>query len=196
MSQTTFDTERILAAVRRGEPGAVDDLFQLVYQELRLLARRQIVRLNPGQTVTPTVLVHEVYLRFAEHSGPAVLDRQHFIALAACAMRRVIIDYLRRKRANKRDAGPPWRIEAPDLGASDAMLDADVLALDKALKDLEALDERQARIVELRFFGGLNIEEIAATMGLSDRTIKREWQRARAFLYLALVSSGHHEGRK
>lgn len=195
VSQTTSDIERILVAVRRGDAGAVDDLFKLVYQELRVLARRQIGRLNPGQTVTPTVLVHEIYLRFAERSAPAVLDRQHFIALAACAMRRVIIDHLRRKQANKRDGGPPLRIEAPDLGASDASLDADVLALDKALMDLEALDERQAKIVEMRFFGGMSIEEIASTMGLSDRTIKREWQRARTFLYHALVSSGH-EGRK
>ena len=195
MTQPFPDVDAVLAALRNGQAGAVDDLFQLIYQELRQIARRQIGRLDPGQTLTPTALVHEVYVRFAERSSPKVIDRHHFTAVAACAMRRVIIDHLRRKRASKRDCGPSLRIDTPDCAMTDTKLDVDVVALDRALTELEALDSRQAKIVEMRFFGGLSIDEIAEAMKLSDRTIKREWQRARTFLYHALRTESHEQSK-
>jgi RNA polymerase sigma factor (TIGR02999 family) len=191
MTQPPSHVDAVSAELRNGQARTVDDLFPFVYQELRQMARRQIGRLNPGQTLTPTALVHEVYVRFADMSSPQVIDRHQFTAVAACAMRRVIIDYLRRKQASKRNGGPPLRIDTPERAITDAKLDVDVLALDKALSELEALDTRQAKIVEMRFFGGLSIDEIAEAMKLSDRTIKREWQRARTFLLHALRTEFH-----
>jgi RNA polymerase sigma factor (TIGR02999 family) len=189
MSQTASAGRGLAAPHPRdaNEAAAIDDIFRFVYQELRNAARRQIGRLNPGGTLTPTALVHEVYLRFAERPAPVVVNRQHFIAVAASAMRRVIIDHLRRRQARKRDGGPHLLIEVPGPAVEKSLVD--VLALDKALTELESLDPQQAKIVEMRFFGGLNIEEIAVAMDLSGRTVKREWQRARTFLYHALEIS-------
>lgn len=168
---------------------AVDDLFGVVYDELRTLARRQIARLNPGQTLSPTALVHDVYLRMADRSG-RLRDEQHFRALAARVMRQVIIDYVRRRTAQKRGAGIVIDGLLPDIvGSAATSSNEELLAIDDALVKLAALDARQAQIVELRFFGGLGVEETAHTMGLSGRTVKREWQKARAFLYDALHSA-------
>ena len=164
----------------------VEDLFGVVYDELRVLARRQIARLNPGQTLSPTALVHEAYVKLAaRRSDERLRDEQHFRALAARVMRQVIIDYVRRRSAHKRDAG--IRVETmPDVAIRGGGPDENLLAVDQALSELEMLDERQARIVELRFFAGLDVDEVAATLGISDRTVKREWQKARAYLYDAL----------
>ena len=165
---------------------AVDDLFGFVYDELRTLARRQIARLNPGQTLSPTALVHDVYLRMADRSSGRLRDEQHFRALAARVMRQVIIDYIRRRTAQKRGAGIVIDGLLSDMVGSATSSNEELLAIDEALVKLAALDARQAQIVELRFFGGLDVEETAHTMGLSERTVKREWQKARAFLYDAL----------
>ncbi len=165
---------------------AVDDLFRVVYDELRTLARRQIARLNPGQTLSPTALVHDVYLRMADRSSGRLRDEQHFRALAARVMRQVIIDYIRRRTAQKRGAGIVIDGLLSDIVGSVTSSNEELLAIDEALVKLAALDARQAQIVELRFFGGLDVEETAKTMSLSERTVKREWQKARAFLYDAL----------
>jgi RNA polymerase sigma factor (TIGR02999 family) len=109
--------------------------------------------------------------------------------MAATVMRRVIIDHLRRRHARKRDGGPPLRLSVSEPASPETNLEIDVLALDKAITELESLDAQQAKIVEMRFFGGLSVAEIAAAMQLSDRTVKREWQRARTFLYHALQFS-------
>ena len=164
----------------------VDDLFRVVYDELRTLARRQIARLNPGQTLSPTALVHDVYLRMADRSSGRLRDEQHFRALAARVMRQVIIDYIRRRTAQKRGAGIVIDGLVSDIVGSATSSNEELLAIDEALVKLAALDARQARIVELRFFGGLDVEETATTMSLSERTVKREWQKARAFLHEAL----------
>jgi RNA polymerase sigma factor (TIGR02999 family) len=164
----------------------VDDLFGVVYDELRTLARRQIARLNPGQTLSPTALVHDVYLRMADRSSGRLRDEQHFRALAARVMRQVIIDYIRRRTAQKRGAGIVIDGLVSDIVGSATSSNEELLAIDEALGKLAALDARQARIVELRFFGGLDVEETAITMSLSERTVKREWQKARAFLHEAL----------
>ena len=187
------DIDRALAGWRHGDQGAVDEVFRLVYDELRVLARRHIRRLRPGDTLGPTVLVHEVYLRFADRSSPNLLDRDHFVALAASAMRMVIVDDWRRKHARKRDPQAPISISLEDVAAPGPQPNFDVLALDEALRRLSELDARQAKIVELRFFGGLTLDEIATMFGVSERTVKREWQKARTFLYHAMRSPGDED---
>jgi RNA polymerase sigma factor (TIGR02999 family) len=184
------DIDRALAGWRQCEHGAVDEIFHLVYDELRVLARRHIRRLRPGETLGPTALVHEVYLRFADRSSPNLLDRDHFVALAASAMRMVLVDNWRRKHSRKRDLQAATSVNVEDVPAPEAQPNFDLLALDEALRSLSELDARQAKIVELRFFGGLTLDEIAAIFGVSERTVKREWQKARTFLYHALSSPG------
>ena len=179
------DVDRALAAWRQGNPGAVDELFHLVYDELRVLARRHVHR-RAGETLGPTALVHEVYLRFAQRSSPDLLDRDHFVTLTVRAMRMVIVDHWRRKQARKRDPQAPVSASVDDVAAPDALPLIDILALDEALRRLSELDARQAHVVELRFFGGLTVDEIAAMFGVSERTVKREWHKARAFLYHAM----------
>jgi RNA polymerase sigma factor (TIGR02999 family) len=175
----------LLDAWRQGDANAADELFALVYNDLRALARRQLARLRPGQTLAPTALVHEAYLKFAERSAPAVVDRQHFLAVAARAMRLIVIDHIRRQQAQKRDDGGGGA-PSGEAAARTALTPIDLIAMNDALDELEALDPRQARVVELRFFGGLELKDIAAILDTSERTVKRDWQRARAFLYASL----------
>ena len=177
------DIERVLAGWRDGDAGAVDALFRLVYDELRVMAARHARRMRAGDSVGPTVLVHEVYLRFADRSAPHVLDRNHFLALASRAMRMVLVDHWRRKHAQKRHPGAESSVDINEVPAPDPMPAVDLLALDHALSELAQLDARQARIVEMRFFGGLTLGEIAGMLEVSERTVKREWQKARAFLF-------------
>jgi len=165
----------------------IDELFPLVYRELRTLARRQIARLNPGETLSPTALVHEVYLCLSRRASNGPTSEQHLRALAARVMRQLIVDYIRHRTAQKRGAGIaqdelPSDIAVATIGPSTE----EVLAIDEALAQLAALDARQAEVVELRFFGALTIEEIATITNRSERTVKREWQKARAFLYNVL----------
>ena len=175
----------LLAELRSGERGALDRVFALVYEELRAHARRQLRQQAPGQTLSPTVLVHEVYVKLA-HAAPLELDdRRHFFALAARAMRQIIVDHARRAAAQKRGAGArAVTIEIAD--ESPATPPTDLLALDRALDELAKLDERLARMVELRFFAGLSVEETAEAMQISARTVKRDWRKARAFLHHAM----------
>jgi RNA polymerase sigma factor (TIGR02999 family) len=170
---------------RAGDPAARDAVFALAYDDLRAIARRQLARLPPGQTLAPTVLVHEAYVKFAERSAPRILDREHFFGIAARAMRHLVIDHLRRRQAAKRDPGVTAPL-ASNIPAPKAASALDLLALDEALNQLEILDARQARIVELRFFAGMELSEIAASLNLSERTVKRDWQSARAFLGASL----------
>jgi RNA polymerase sigma factor (TIGR02999 family) len=181
--------DQLLLAWRGGAPGAMDGLFALVYDDLRLIARRQLARLHAGHTLAPTVLVHEVYLRWAERSSQDVVNRHHFLALVARAMRHVIVDHVRRRHARKRNGG--IALQQLDSAFSDRMVATtaglvDVITIDEALSQLETLDERQARIVEMRFFAGLDLEEIAVALDVSERTVKRDWRKARTFLYHAL----------
>jgi RNA polymerase sigma factor (TIGR02999 family) len=178
----------LLTAWRHGDAAAMDVLFTLVYDDLRSLARRQLDQFRTGQTLAPTVVVHEVYARFAQRSSQHVLDRHHFLALAARAMRDVIVDYVRRRHARKRDAGVPVPLDSGiDNRLNPArMRPVDVIAIDEALAQLETLDARQARVVEMRFFAGLELDEIAVALGVSERTVKRDWHKARAFLYQTL----------
>jgi RNA polymerase sigma factor (TIGR02999 family) len=182
------DEDELFAAWRGGDGDAVDGLFSLVYDDLRSLARRQLARLRPGHTLAPTVVVHEVYARFAERSSQDVLDRHHFLSLAARAMRDVIVDYVRRRQARKRDGGILLSLDSGIGNRSERapVGPVDVIAIDEALSQLELLDPRQARVVEMRFFAELELNEIAIALDVSERTVKRDWQKARAFLYRAL----------
>jgi RNA polymerase sigma factor (TIGR02999 family) len=182
------DIDQLLSAWRYGDAAAMDGLFALMYDDLRWLARRQLNRFRPGQTLAPTVVVHEIYARFAERSSQDVLDRHHFLALAARAMRDVIVDHVRRGRARKRDGGDllPFDSGIDDRLNTSGVGPIDVLAIDEALARLETLDARQARVVEMRFFAGLELDEIAVALDVSERTVKRDWQKARAFLYHSL----------
>lgn len=170
----------LLRRMHAGEDGAADRLFPLVYDELRGLARGYMRRERDGHTLQPTALVHEAYGRLVDQQTPWE-NRSHFMAIAATAMRRVLLDYARKQQAAKRGGGLACVTlnEEVALG-DDAQLD--VLALDRALERLSEVDERAGRVVELRFFGGLNIEETAVALDVSPITVKRDWRFARAWL--------------
>jgi RNA polymerase sigma factor (TIGR02999 family) len=175
------DITGLLAAWRAGDPGAVDALFPLVYRELRGIARRQLGRDAGQATLGATALVHEAYLKLVDHTQANVQDRHHFFAVAARAMRQILVDYVRRRRASKRGGG---QVEALDTDG--VPVDAQVfelLAIDRALTRLETIDARLGQLVELRVFAGLSVSEAADAMGVSERTVKRDWQKARAFLF-------------
>ena len=177
---TDREITQLLNAWRQGNAAAGDQVFALMYSDLRGVARRQLAAIDAGQTLAPTVLVHEAYMKFMERSAPGAIDRGHFLAIAARAMRHVVVDHVRRRHAHKRDGGVPVPVDS-GIGAVDRS-PTDVIAVDQALVQLEQLDARQAQIVEMRFFGGLELEDIAAALGVSARTVKRDWQKARAFL--------------
>jgi RNA polymerase sigma factor (TIGR02999 family) len=176
----------LLAAWRGGDRGAIDRLMPLVYDELRALARHRF-RQRGDQTLQTTVLVHEAYLKLAQHSQLAVNDRQHFFALAAKAMRQLTVDYARRRAAAKRGGGAEV-VAADDVALPGVERAEQIVALDEALERLARLDETLSRIVELRYFGGLSVEETAEVLGCSDRTVKRGWRKARALLHAELTS--------
>lgn len=183
-----MDITRLLVDLRGGDRAALDRLFDLVYQDLHERARRQLGRRSPGTTLSTTVLVHETYLKLADAMHLELEDRRHFFAVAAKAMRQIAVDHARRASAQKRGGGV-WDVSLDDAGLAASSEDrpaADIVALDRALDQLAELDERLARTVELRYFAGLSVEETAEVMGVSERTVKRDWAKARAFLYEAL----------
>jgi RNA polymerase sigma-70 factor (ECF subfamily) len=173
---------------RRGNEGAVNRLFPLVYDELRGLARRQLRGRRPGETLDTTALVHEAYVKLVDQTRAQVHDRRHFFALASKAMRHILVDHARARGAQKRGGGRPLTTLGENVAAGVSSA-ADLVAIDTALAKLEALDPRLGKLVEVRFFGGLSVEETADTLGVSPRTVKRDWQKARAFLYLHLSTA-------
>jgi RNA polymerase sigma-70 factor (ECF subfamily) len=170
----------LLAAARSGDAGALDALLPLVYEELRRVARAQMRRERPGQTLEATALVHEAWMRLAGGSVPAE-DRTHFIAIAARLMRQILVERARARHAAKR-GGRRERVTLDEGLLPSSGTPVDVLALDEALERLAAIDPMNARLVELRFFGGLTVEEAAEALDMSPATIKRRWALARAFL--------------
>jgi RNA polymerase sigma factor (TIGR02999 family) len=174
---------------RSGDASALDDLLPRVYDELRALADAYMRRERAGHTLQPTALVHEAFLRLLRLPPGSVQNRIHFFALAAQAMRRILADHARRHRAAKRGGGAVRvPLELVEGGAPATPAGDDVAAddLDAALEDLAKLDERQARVVELRFFGGLSIEETAEVLAVSPATVKLDWLVARAWLHREL----------
>jgi RNA polymerase sigma factor (TIGR02999 family) len=168
----------------------MDRLAPLVYEQLKRLARRHLRAEPIGHTLSTTGLVHEAYLKLVDQTRAEWQDRGHFFAVASGAMRRILVDHARRYRAARRGAGDNGEPARPvSLDATDIPIDerADsLIALDEALERLGRFDERQARVVECRFFGGLTEEETAATLGISQRTVAREWVTARGWLYQEL----------
>jgi RNA polymerase sigma factor (TIGR02999 family) len=180
------EVTRLLIAWNEGDRAAVERLMPLVYGELRRIAERQFRRERAGHTLQPTAVVHEAYFRLVDQTRVTWKNRGHFFAIAAQAMRRILIDHARAREADKR-GGREERVTL-DLGIAspEPADDVDLLALDEALVRLKALDEPQARIVELRFFGGLSIDETAEVMETSPSSIKREFRSARAWLFREL----------
>ncbi len=173
-----------------GATSSADDLLPLVYDELRNVARRFMAQERPNHTLQPTALVHEAYLRMVDGTRVDWQGRAHFFAVGAKVMRRILIDHARKRGTEKR-GGSRQRITLADAGLAGRELDLEeLLTLDTALQRLAALDERQARIVELRFFADLTVEEIANLLGLSKRTVEGDWTHARAWLARELSAAG------
>jgi RNA polymerase sigma factor (TIGR02999 family) len=173
----------LLLSWREGDVAAFDRLVPLVYDELRRVARRHLRGEPPGHTLQVTALVHEVYLRLVDVNRMRLSSRTHFFALAARLMRQILVDHARRKRADKRGGGAT-AISLDAVGPTAVpMVSVDVLALNEALNALHSLDPRQCRVVELRYFAGLTMDEAAEALGVSTATAEREWTMAKAFLY-------------
>lgn len=186
MEATREQITRLLIAIGDGEHAATDALIPLVYEELRSLARQRIRREAGMQTLRPTELVHEAYLRVLGESDPDFENRGHFFGAAAEAMRRILIERARRRGRDRHGAGRervPLEAAVDLMGMADRPPELDVLGLDEALTDLEGFDPRMAKVVLLRTFGGLSVEDSARVMSLSERTVKREWACARAWLF-------------
>lgn len=178
----------LLRAVERGDDGSASRLYEAVYAELERIARAQLRRAHPSETLSTTALVHEAYLKLAGGRW-TTRDRFHFYTLTAQAMRRVLLDQARtRLRAKRGAGGVPLTLDGLDVGAPERPLE--LVALDGALERLEASDPELGRLVELRFYAGLSIEEVAALWGVSDRTVKRRWRLARAYLFRELSAAG------
>ncbi len=180
MEPATVFTD-LLKESRAGNPEALDRLVPLVYDQLRAIAHRQLRAERPEHTLGTTALVHEAYLRLVDQTRVDWQDRSHFFALAARTMRRVLVDYARRRGARKRRAVEHTVLEDA-LALADQQADL-VLSIDEALNRLAQLDERQSRVVECRFFGGLTEEETAELLGVTARTVRNDWVKARGWLY-------------
>lgn len=176
------DTTELLLALREGEHGALDRLVPHVYDELHRIAHRELSRRGSGGTLCTTGLLHEAYLKLVDQTSVEVEDRAHFLALAATAMRHIVIDYARSKRTRKRGGG--WRRVSLDdaVPASEERFD-EMVELDEALGRLERFDRRLCKVVECRFFGGMTVAETATALGVAPRTVDRAWQKAKAWLY-------------
>jgi RNA polymerase sigma factor (TIGR02999 family) len=177
-----------LRAWRGGDRAAQDEVMRLVYPELHRRAERLLARERAGHTLQPTALIAELYLRLVDQRRVDWHDRAHFFALAARMMRRVLLDHARRRGTSKRGAGRqvPLDLAGDVAGEVAALAPSDLEALDEALEKLAALDETAAAVVEMRFFGGLSVEETAAALGVSTATIGRQWRAARAWLHARL----------
>jgi RNA polymerase sigma factor (TIGR02999 family) len=182
---STPDVTELLHAWRRGEAGALDRLLPLVYHELRRVANARLRHERPDHTLEATGLVHEAYLRLIGAQSPTPQNRAHLFAVAARLMREILVDHARRRAARKRGGsavlvGLDESIQAPEVAV------VDILALDQALDELQALDPRLSRVVELRFFSGLTIEETAEALDVSAATVERDWTVSRAWLHQRL----------
>jgi RNA polymerase sigma factor (TIGR02999 family) len=186
MSSDTENVTRLLAEWSEGNQQALEELLPMIYNELRRLAHNFLYHERPGHTLQTTALVHEAYLKLIDQRDARWQNRAHFFAIAAQAMRRILIDSARRHTAAKRGGGGD-KVSLDEAENISFEVDSGLIALDEALDELAELDPQQSRIVELRYFGGLTIEETAEVMGLSPATIKREWAMARAWLHQVLL---------
>jgi RNA polymerase sigma factor (TIGR02999 family) len=187
MSDQQGETTRLLLQACQGQRAALEALLPLVYDELKAIAAQRLRGERPDHTLQPTALVHEAFLRMVDQTRVQWQNRAHFCAVAASMMRRILVDHARRRAAEKRGAG---RRDVPlldTLGLANKGRDpVDIVALDDLLKELSRLNERHARVVELRFFGGLTVEETAHALDVSPATVKNDWRAARAWLLTQL----------
>jgi len=174
-----------LQAWAAGEPAARETLFPLVYEELRRIAHRQLQREWQGHTLDTTALVHEAYLKLVDQTRAGFTDRAHFFAVAANAMRRILVDYARRYLADKRGGAPRRVTLTDDMLVAEERADT-LLAINDALLELSRIDERLSKVVECRFFGGLTEEETAEVLGVTARTVRRDWTKAKGWLHRTL----------
>ncbi|HUO07036.1 MAG TPA: sigma-70 family RNA polymerase sigma factor [Phycisphaerae bacterium] len=181
MAELREDVTVVLEQMRNGDKNAADKLLPLVYDEFRALARHYLAQERANHTLQPTALVHEAYMKLVDQTRVDWQGRSHFFAVAAQAMRRILVDHARSRQRDKRGGGRA-RVILDEAVALSPQKDEDVLALDEALERLAALDPRQAKVVELRFFGGLSVEEVAEALGVSKRTVEGDWTFARAWL--------------
>lgn len=195
MSRRQDRVTRLLRQGARGDEDALDRLFPLVYEDLQRVAHRRLRAERPGHTLNTTALVHEAYVRLVDRTRVEWNDRAHFFAVASRVMRHVLVDYARRKQAQKRGGGAV-RVPLQEEMASVEPAFDDLLDLDDALSDLAERHERMGDVVECRFFGGMTVEETAEALSVSVRTVERDWTRAKAYLHRALTSGGHGEGER
>ncbi|MBV6520581.1 MAG: hypothetical protein MNPFHGCM_00698 [Gemmatimonadaceae bacterium] len=177
------DVTSLLLDLQHGRPEAMDDLIPLVYSQLRTLAASYLRNEQRQHTLQPTALVHEAFLRLVDQRTATWQNRAHFLGVAAQVMRRILVDHARRRTAGKRGGG---KIVTLDEELTPQAERLDLVRVDEALDELKAVDERQARVVELRYFGGLSIEETAQVLDVSPATVKRDWVLAKAWLFRAL----------
>jgi len=175
----------LLSGYARGDKEALDQLMPIVYDELRLQAARYLRREQAGHTLQTTALIHEAYVRLVDQRNVQWQNRAHFFGIAAQLMRRILVDHARTKKRVKR-GGSNVRVSLGDATVAVKGQDLDVVALDEALDRLARIDEQQSRVVELRFFSGLTVEETAEVMGISTATVKRDWSMAKAWLHREL----------
>ena len=181
----------LLVRWKAGDPQALDRLIPLLYDELREIARHHMQRERPGHTLQSAALVHEAYLRLLDQDPFDSENRMHFLAVASRLMRQILVDYARSHGAAKRGADLKVELDGALVAAPERSID--VIALDHALSQLTEIDEQQSRIVEMRFFGGLSVEEIADLLGISRSTVKREWNVAKAWLSRQIKRGEHGE---
>lgn len=179
---------QLLLAWRKGDPGALDELMPLVHRELRRIARNFMRRQNPGHTLQTTALVNEAFLRLVDSDRVNWQDRNHFFAISSQLMRRILVDFARKKKSLKR-GGDHIMVTLDERADVPVEKANDLLALDEALTRLGKLSPRQSQIVEMRYFAGLTEEQVAEAMGVSARTVRRDWNLARAWLYRELKSN-------
>ena len=189
---TATPITELLVRWRSGDRDALQALMPLVYEEMRRLAHRYIRRERPGHTLQSTALVHEAFVRLTGNALPQWEDRAHFFGIASHLMRQILVEYARSRNAGKRGGGAV-KLAIDGVEECSPKLDLDVVALDDALNDLARIDLQQSRVVELRFFSGLSIEDTAHVLGISESTVKRDWNTARVWLYRELDRTAHHD---
>ncbi len=187
MATEQGETTRLLLEAGRGQRASLEALLPLVYEELKAIAIQRLRGERPDHTLQPTALVHEAFLRLVDQTRVQWQNRAHFCAVAANMMRRILVDHARGRAAEKRGAGRHKVPLLDTIGLARERNPVDIVALDDVLQELTRLNERHARVVELRFFGGLNVEETAHTLGVSTATVKNDWRAARAWLLTQLT---------
>jgi RNA polymerase sigma factor (TIGR02999 family) len=177
---------QLLEAMRAGDAGAIDEVFTLTYRELHEMAHQRLHRSNRVTSLDTTALVHECYLRLVRLGQLQTRDRSHFLGYAACVMRSIVVDFVRQRLAKRRGGGELRVTLGTDIRDSAAVNEEQIMQVDEALQELAALDPKLVQVVEMRYFAGFTVEQIAESRGVTTRTIRRDWEKARLLLYAAL----------